>query len=126
LAQAISNTNATAPNSACNRRRKSPANLSPSGKRFGIGLLNAPRDQIQFFPRAFNGSAWLQPPDDIDGAHSLSPQLIFLVEAKREPQLRLAAELKPGWHHADDQAAFAFERQRLSDDVRIAAEPPLP
>ena len=68
--------------------------------------------------------------DDIQRASD--PGAVAGDEAERHPDFRarlgqlVRADRECLGHHADNRPAFAVERHRLTDDVRIAAEMPLP
>src|SRR5262249_13123526 len=107
-------------------KRRHQGALGKSGS-FRTGLLDPQQNRIQFRPRLLGRNAGLESPNTIpEEAYSLVRQLLLDVERARQQHISLAHELKPRRHYADHLPASSVERQRLTDDGRVAAEAPLP
>ena len=89
-------------------------------------LLDATRDQIQLRLRFVGGLTGLESPDQIRAVHEATRQLVLRRLIRQEKICRPQCKLKTRRQHADHGVAFAIDRERATDDARIAAESALP
>src|SRR5262249_18898222 len=92
------------------------------------GQYEAPHNQVRFRTRLLQREARLEPPNHME---PVIPQLALIIHIDCERQQDVSLfqgkeATRSGRHNSDDRPALAAQRQRLTDDGRIAAEASMP
>src|SRR6185369_12742861 len=96
------------------------------GVRIVVLLLDATRDQTHLRLRVVDALTVFESPDHIRAVHEAARELVLSRLIRDEKIRRPECKLKIRRQHTDHGVALAVERERASNDSRIAAEASLP